>query len=266
MIIQFGALFSGLVQGLGGIARQLLPAALETGAAFLQRELGRKERNRARRQFRAQAVAALNTPGIAVARVGGTVQPVGGRVQRPTFTGAALTPAQQPFGNIPLLPVGGVPVSSADITSQPFFRAATGAGPPRKMFTTVPVARNGTRLQLGALPGAPGEPKFARDENGNTIMFVPDPRGTGFISVQSARSLNLSAMKPWWRFNRLEGQFEKIKPRRLNPFNFKAADRAGRRIDRTLDAVKNVLIISKKKDKGVNAGGKTVRFRKKAKK
>lgn len=264
MIIQLGALFSGLVQGFGGIAKQLLPSALETGAAFLQRELGRKERDRARRQFRAQAVAALNTPGIAVARIGGTVQPVGGRVQRPTFTGAALTPAQQPFGNVPLLPVGGRPVSSADVRG-PVFRSFTGAPAPRRMF--VPNQTNGLLFQRRTTaPGALGEPRFAQDEMGRTLKFVPDPTGQGFLTLAEASQRNISPMKPHWRFNRLESQWEKIKPRRMNPFNFKASDRAGRRIDRTLDAVKAVLIISKKKDKGVNAGGKTVRFRKKSKK
>ncbi len=138
--------------------------------------------------------------------------------------------------------------------------ALNGAGP---VFIPDPsLVGGGVRPRGGMFTG----PKYAKDEEGNTIKFVPDPRGTGFLTVKQALSLNLSAMKPWWRFNREEGQFEKIKPRRMNPFNFKASDRAGRRIDRTLDAVKAVLVISKKKDKGVSAGGKIVRFRKKAKK
>ena len=68
-------------------------------------------------------------------------------------------------------------------------------------------------------------------------------------------------MRPFWRFNQLEGQFEKMKARRLNPFNFKAAARAGRRIERTLDAVKQLVVIQRKMDKGVSAGGKIVRFK-----
>jgi len=116
-------------------------------------------------------------------------------------------------------------------------------------------------FQVGGPAGAPGEPKFARDENGKTIMFVPSPTGSGFISVQQARASNLSAMKPWWRFNRLEGQFEKIKRRRMNPFNFRAAKRAGRRIENTLDAIKGVVTIQRKLEKGISAGGKIVKFR-----
>lgn len=104
-------------------------------------------------------------------------------------------------------------------------------------------------------------PRFAQDEAGKTIMFVPSPRGEGFISVQQARALNLSAMKPWWRFNRAEGQFEKIKRRRMNPFNFRAAKRAGRRIENTLDAIKGVVTIQRKLEKGISAGGKIVKFK-----
>jgi len=92
-------------------------------------------------------------------------------------------------------------------------------------------------------------------------MFVPSPDGSGFISVRQARANNLSAMKPWWRFNRLESQFEKISPRRMNPFNFRAAKRAGRRIERTLEAIKGVVVIQRKMEKGISAGGKIVKFK-----
>lgn len=119
---------------------------------------------------------------------------------------------------------------------------------------------------LMRLPGAVGEPKFARDEVGRTINFVPSPDGSGFISVRQARQAGLSASKPWWRFNRLQGQFEKIKARRMNPFNFKAASRAGRRIERTLDAIKKVVSIHKKATKGVAASGQIVKFKVKKKK
>jgi len=108
-----------------------------------------------------------------------------------------------------------------------------------------------------ALPGAVGEPRFAKDQFGRTIMFVPSPRpGEGFLAVAAARQLGLSPTKPFWRFNRLEGQFEKIKQRRMNPFNFKATKRAGRRVERTLDAVKELVRIEKKMSTG------KVRFKK----
>jgi len=258
VILQIGGFFSSLVSGIGSglssLVRAVAPSALGIGQQFLQREVDRKLNRRRSQQQGAQAIQALNTPGIAVARVGGTIQPVGGRVQRSTFQPAALTTAQNPIGNIPLLPVG----RRGSFPIDPFaFRQ-----PVQQLVRAVgglPVSNGALALRA---PGAPGEPKFAKDEMGRTIMFVPSPRpGEGFLSVQQARALNLSPSKPFWRFNRLEGQFEKIKRRRMNPFNFRAAKRAGNRIDRTLDAIKGVVTISKKKDKGVSAAGQIVKFR-----
>jgi len=261
VILQIGSFFSSLVSnigsGLSSIVRAVAPAALGIGQQFLQREIDRKLNRRRVQQAGAQAVQALNTPGIAVARVGGTIQPVGGRVQRATFQPAALTTAQNPIGNIPLLPVG--------------FggRAGTrGLGFPAPMFggrlhtpPVSPLIGGGVQMNGNLVLGGAIGPRFAQDEMGKTIMFVPSPRGEGFISVQQARAANLSAMKPWWRFNRQEGQFEKIKRRRMNPFNFKAAKRAGRRIENTLEAIKGVVTIQRKLEKGISAGGKVVKFR-----
>jgi len=258
VILQIGAFFSKLVSGIGtglsSVVQSVAPAALGIGQQFLQREVDRKLNRTRARQAGAQAVQALNTPGIAVARLGGTIQPVGGRVQRSTFQPAALTTAQNPIGNIPLLPVGGFP-------------GLRGLGPG---FGTMrlpppPLARTAMALP-GVLNGFAG-PRFATDEMGKTIMFVPSPRpGEGFIAVFQARQLGLSPTKPFWRFNRAEGQFEKIKRRRMNPFNFRAASRAGRRIERTLDAIKNVVSIQRKMEKGVSAGGKVIKFRTKKRK
>jgi len=260
VILQFGSLFSSLVSGFGAIAKQILPGAIDIGKSFLNRELNRKAIKAQERRQRAAAIAALNSPGIAVTRLGGTRQPVGGAVQRSTFTPAPLTPAQSPFGNVPLLPVGGFggrgPVAPFP---GPFAGFGTMIIPPSALNG------NGRGLVGGGkrMPVLGGEigPKFAKDEMGKTIMFVPSPRGEGFISVQQARAANLSAMKPWWRFNRVEGQFEKISPRRMNPFNFRAAKRAGRRIERTLEAIKGVVVIQRKMEKGISAGGKIVKFK-----
>jgi len=118
--------------------------------------------------------------------------------------------------------------------------------------------------QLPAIIGPPRGPqigpKFATDERGKTVMFVPAPNGNGFIPVSQARGLGLGATKPWWRFNRFTGNYEKMKGRRLNPFNFRAAKRAGRRVEATLDAVKELVRIEKKMTSG------KVRFKKRKKK
>jgi len=247
LILQFGALFGGLVSGigsgLGAILQQAIPAGVGLGQQFLQRELQRKFGKRQKIQLGATAVGALNTPGIAVARVGGTIQHTGGRVQRATFSPAVLTPAQNPSGNIPLLPVG---IRSPIV---PFPGPAAGFGQ-LALPLTLP---KGLPMPNGALalPGAPGEPRFAKDQFGRTIMFVPSPRpGEGFLAVAQARQLGLAPTKPFWRFNRLQGQFEKIKGRRMNPFNFKATKRAGRRVEKTLDAVKELVRIERKMTTG----------------
>lgn len=251
MILQFGALFGGLVSGigtgLGAILQQAIPAGVGLGRQFLERELARKFKNKQKIQLGATAIGALNTPGIAVSVVGGTIQPVGGRVQRATFTPAALTPAQNPFGNIPLLPPGGRGFLPR-MPGIPLPGAFPGFG---QLALPIPKGlpmANG----LATLPaGARGEPRFAKDQFGRTIMFVPSPRpGEGFLAVAAARQLGLAPTKPFYRFNRLEGQFEKIKQRRMNPFNFKATKRAGRRVERTLDAVKELVRIERKMTTG----------------
>jgi len=252
MIIQLGALFGSLISGIGSglsqVVRAVAPAALGIGQQFLQRELNRKFATQERRRVQGQAVQALNTPGISVARVGGTIQPVGGSVQRPTFTNAAFTPAQSPIGNIPLLPVGGRLDRFAEQFAGPF---VSGLNEARRTFAVATNGFVGGGVRAPATGLAPGEPKFARDEFGRTIMFVPSPRpGEGFITVAQARQLNLKPTRPFWRFNRKEGQFEKIKPRRLNPFNFRATSRAGRRVERSLDAVKELVRIERRQTHG----------------
>lgn len=256
MIIQLGALFGNVISGIGKVAGGLFSAAapqlINVGQQFLQREINRKLGTAQRRIVQGQAVQALNTPGIAVATLGGTVQPVGGRTQRATFQPAALTPAQSPFGNIPLLPVG--------LPGGGFF----GAGfPMPSSFPVHPLnGRGGQRVAnnlrnivadigVGGVSLSPAAgPRFAQDQFGKTIMFVPLPDGTGFVSVQQARAMNLNPTRPFWRWNRLARQYEKVKPRRLNPFNFKATARAGRRVERSLDAVKELVRIQKKMTTG----------------
>lgn len=255
LILQFGAflgsLVSGIGSGLGAVLRAAAPTALGIGQQFLQREIDRKFARKQRSKIGALAVEALNTQGIAVSRIGGTIQPVGGPVQRSTFTPAVLAPAHNPIGGIPLLPVAFGRSIPSILGPQPPLPGLPFAG-----FGTMkvpPFKPRGLPMPNGALalPGAPGEPRFAKDQFGRTIMFVPSPRpGEGFLAVAQARQLGLAPTKPFYRFNRLEGQFEKIKGRRMNPFNFKATKRAGRRVERTLDAVKELVRIEKKMTTG----------------
>jgi len=265
MIIQLGALFSSALSGLGGILSTSLQAAapslLQVGNQFLARELNRKLGREQQQQVRAKAVQVLNTPGISVARVGGTIQPVGGRVQRSTFSPAATTPAQSPIGNIPLLPVGfkgppgglqpfgipfgfGFPQPSSFPVGSPLLGLPPPPAPPG-----LPARLPNVPTTALMLPKS-GPVSFMVDAQGNSIKFVPSPTGQGFITVQQALQAGLKATKPWWRFNQKTGMYEKMKGRRMNPFNFKAAARAGRRIDATLDAVKEFVRIEKKMSSG----------------
>lgn len=267
MIIQLGALFSsalsGLGRGLSQVIQAVAPAALNIGQQFLQREINRKLGTAERRQVQARAVEVLNTPGITNVRVGGTIQPVGGRVQRSTFQPAALTPAQSPIGNIPLLPVGlsafsrigGIAGGAGQMLGRSFglgFPAPNFGGKlhtPERFRLMPDTATNGRMIARG-VAAIPGEPRFAQDQFGKTIMFVPLPDGNGFVPVAQAKALNLNPTRPFWRFNRITSRYEKIKPRRLNPFNFRATARAGRRVCRTLDAVKELVHIERRQSTG----------------
>ena len=268
MILQLSTIFSSLASGLGSVLQAAAPAALQTGEFFLQRELNRITARDQKKRFGNMAVQAGNAPGLAVTRIGGTNQPVGGKVNRPTFTSAALTPAQQPFGNIPLTPVQG-PAVFNDVRSNPaisalLFPGDFSGGPARPLQLAaggLPAVANGNRL-----PAVAG-PRFATDEMGRAIQFVPSTRpGEGFITVPQARALGQNPTRPFWRFNRQTGGFEKIKRRRMNPFNFAATKRASRRIDKTFDAIKDVMRIANTVNKGAKCGGKVVTFKKKAKK
>jgi len=90
--------------------------------------------------------------------------------------------------------------------------------------------------------GAFGEPRFARDQFGNVLRFIPSPRpGEGFLAVASAAQLGLKVRPPFYRFNRLTGMFVRLKSRRLNPLNFRALRRAQRREDAALREVSKLF-------------------------
>ena len=258
MILQLGSVLGNVF---GQVLQAAAPLAVQTGQFFLQRELQRVQAKDIRRQQQNLAIQGLNAPGISVATIGGTTQPVGGQVQRSTFLPARQTPAQNPLGNIPLLPARNPPAfQTNDIRHNPAARMLLGAPAP----TTPPILNGGSRMPL--LNGN-GGPKYAIDENGNSVKFVPSPRpGEGFITVNQARQLGLSPTKPFYRFNRMTGMYEKMKPRKMNPLNFSAKNRAERRLARFMDTIKGAVSISTDLDRGVKCKGKTIRFRKKRRK
>lgn len=108
------------------------------------------------------------------------------------------------------------------------------------------------RADLPALNGRVQGPTFSPATLG-TQTFVLDPE-TGCLRQ------TMPGEKSTHRFDPRRG-FVRKKPRRMNPLNVKAARRAARRVDATLDAVKSLVSISEASKKGVRAGGKVVKFR-----
>jgi hypothetical protein len=259
VILQLGSVLGNVF---GQVLQAAAPLAVQTGQFFLQRELQRVQAKDIRKQQQSLAIQGLNAPGISVATLGGTTQPVGGQVQRSTFLPARQTPAQNPLGNIPLLPARNPPYVTNDIRQNPAARVLLGAPP-----ITAPAALNGNG-RTTTVPVLNGNgPKFAVDEYGKTIKFVPSPRpGEGFITVNQARQLGLSPTKPYYRFNRANGLYEKMKARKMNPLNFSAKNRAERRLARFMDTIKGAVSISTDLDRGVKCKGKTIRFKKKRRK
>lgn len=122
-------------------------------------------------------------------------------------------------------------------------------------------------LSLNGTGNGYGIQKYALDNFGRTQKYWPSPNPQeGYLPVEQARMLYGSRVtRPFYRFNRVTGGFEKVKARRMNPFNFRAAHRAGARVNRTLDAVKELVQVSNKLDKGVSTCGKRIRLKKKKK-
>lgn len=104
MILQLGSLLGGLFQGLGGLARQAIPAAFDVGKSFLQRELQRRIRGRSIQAIGNQFLAQARSPPISVANIGSTRQPITGPVQRSTFVPSRVAPVFSSFGT-PTFPV-----------------------------------------------------------------------------------------------------------------------------------------------------------------
>jgi len=271
MILQLGSLLGGLFQGLGGIVRQAIPAAFDVGKTFLQRELQRRIGSRSRQAIGNQFLARARSPPISVANLGSTRQPITGPVQRSTFVSSRAAPVFSSFGT-PTFPVTPAFLTGAGAILRQGAGAVLGgaaagvagtvaeralARRPGRMF--LPPAVIGPTMPNG-IAGAPGEPRFARDQFGNVLKFIPSPRpGEGFLAVGSAQQLGLKVRGPFYRFNRLTGLFVRLKPRRINPLNFRALRRAQSREDAALREVSKLFTRAKQ------AARKTVRRKKKRK-
>jgi len=233
MILQLGALFSGLVSGATSIFQAALPTAVSFGRGLLDRELNRKAQQRADRRARSQARAEANIISPLVA-AGQTAVPVGGPTFQPTgFPATLIPPGISPaFVRMP----GPSPL---EILRRGVEQGFLG-GPPetRTLRRLTDMATNGrfaVTPEAAAVPGSAMGQRFALNPiTGRAQLFVPGRPGEGMIFLERAIQFPDIDKTCKYRFNRVKGVFQKVKSRRLNPMNFKALGRARQRTSAAL--------------------------------
>lgn len=145
-------------------------------------------------------------------------------------------------------------------TSPGILRSALG-GPVESRFP-VNGAAMGPRFQVGAgMRGVTGRRVWVRTRDNCNVQHFRF-NGSTMVEIELVPELT----GPRFRQDLETLKFIKLPARRQNPFNFRATARAGRRIERTLNAVKGVVMISRKSEKGISAADKVVKFKVKKKK
>lgn len=218
-----------MIMQLSAILQPILQAGVQFGTQFLNRELGRDARRAQKDLLKAQARASAGGGSFTQSQSPGTVS-------APFLP----QPAQLVAGPQRILPgmrPGG-----------PF--GFGGFGQQRGMLFDPTAFQAGTTGPMAPANGAVGfatsfQQRFVLDkESGCLRQKMPGDKG------------------PTFRIDRETGDFVRVKPRRINPFNKSAARRASRRIDATINAMADLVRVSKKRDKGKSVGdGQIVRFR-----
>ena len=234
MICQLGAIFGPLLQ-----------AGLQVGAQFLNRELGRDARREQRDLIKAQARATGAGSSFVQAQSPGTVS-------APFVARPAAIPVQTAGlgAAIPRILQGAQTLGrrfGPDIAG-----GALGAAAVQAM------------TQGGGLNGAVGVGVGAAAPFGTsfTERFVLD-KGSGCLRLKMPGEKGAT-----FKIDR-NGDFVRVKARRINPANKSAARRASRRIDATINFMSDLVRVSTKRDKGKTVpggGGKVVTFRTKKRK
>lgn len=225
-----------LASVLGALGSQLLETGLDVGRQFLSRELGRVERRREKDLIKLRAQASGQ----------------GGNFVQAQQTGAFSSGFVQ---GAPIVPAGVMVPGLRDLVEMTPTLTRTdlplnGAGP-------LPAPRG----QVGAGMRGVGRRRWVRKRDGTGVQHF---RWNGSTMVEIEMAPQLTGRR--FRQDLETGRFFPLPSRRRNPFNFRAAERAGKRIDMTLDAVKGLVSIQKKKEKGVSCAGQVVSFRTKKKK
>ena len=235
MIIQLSAILGSLLQG-----------GLQIGAQFLNRELGRDARRDQRDLIKAQARATgAGASFVQSAPTGVFSAPF---VQRPPaipVQTAGIGPgivqgARTLLRRIGPDIAGGVAGGAAIAGAQRFFNGTAGGGGATGTF---------------AGPAAPFAASFSE-------RFVLD-KASGCLRVKMPGEKGAT-----FKIDK-NGDFVRVKARRINPANKSAARRASRRIDATINFMSDLVRVSTKRDKGKTVpggGGKVVTFRTKKRK
>ena len=279
MILQLGGLFSGLFTGLGGVlteavgsfGKELVPAAVDIGKSLLARELTRTERRREKDAMKAQARELSNLLGQGPAVPQTAPVPTGGRVFQPPFLIPNVIP---PSSAPPVLQTVGAPQRTIGRIESRIARGL-GALPPRvgpfagpltlgpaiesvlppgaTPFQTLfpqgvaPMFRGRAMPNGNGLMPRVGRPLFQRSPTGGVQHFVIDTRSGSLVPIELAGD---PTGRTRFRFDVTTQNFIKIKPRRMNPLNFKAYGRARRRTQALLNICRTAFTEARREKTG----------------
>lgn len=221
MILQFGALFSGL-------GSSLLQQGLSFGTSFLEEKLGKKKRRRRRRRRREppedEGIQAGQRSGIRKPKVPVTVA---AGILPQTFLPAVVKAGAGVFA---ASEIGSVGIKIGQQIGESIFGPPDGIGGQRFM----PDVSDQSMSQREA--ARVSRQKWALNPNGTLQTF------------SALRSQGIEPQPPFYRIGRKKDGsmgFIIIRRRRMNPLNFKALMRANRRVEGFEGIIKRNFTFSK---------------------
>ena len=275
MILQIGSLFSGLggflTSAIGTLAERVLPQAVNLGQSLLERELFRGERRKQKAVLKAQVREQSNllgqgpaVPSTSPVPTGGrTFQPVGliSNIVPPGISGLSIRPAGLRAGPVDRLasralrgmgrfpaaarllgPIGGaaaLPGATAPLPN--LFGQVFPQGPSRLFFPPSGRQLNGAP----SMANGNGVSVFQRNARGGVQHFVLGASGC-LEPIETATEINGAR----FRLDLSDQMFKKIKPRRINPLNFKALGRARRRTGAALRVCRTMFTEARREKTG----------------
>jgi len=279
MILQLGSIFAGLgsflTTAIGGLAKQAIPIATDFGAALLRKELARVTQRSRRSELRGAIRERSNFVGQGPAVPGQGPVPTGGRTFLPPGLVANIVPpgitglTQRFVGSRPPASVRraslqakqGLPLRQRVMEGIGQVRGLLPLPPPtfRSFMRGRPAAMaNGEfnggagvdfatgRVFAGA--GAATGSRFQRTADNCSVQHFVVDATTG--QLQPIEFVVDPEGKARYRLDLVEGIFKKIKPRRMNPLNFKALGRARRRAGAALRVCRTMFTEARREKTG----------------